>query len=333
MSESSDYSPGAWSGHDFSAARARYDKHVGRSYGDATAKAVSATALVPQTVKTESPTPLIIWVDVTGSMGQWPATIFSKLPYLDHEVKTEYLGADTEVCFGAVGDAHSDSYPLQVQSFTKGTDMAKKLEELVIEGNGGGQHKESYELAALYTLHNIETPRAVEKPIVIFIGDEMAYDFVSVTEAKSHAKVKLASAMSTKDIFKNLADRFSPYLILKAYKMGEAPINHEIERFWVNLMGRDRIAYLDDAQRVVDVVFGILAKESGREDYFRKEIEARQTPAQVKTVYKALDTIHDMEASWDALKRADPPKGGKTPAKGKSTLHRPPDGKKAKDLL
>ena len=165
MSESSDYTPGAWAGHDFGTARKKYDRHVGRSYGDAQAKKVTATKLVPATVKTESPTPLVIWVDVTGSMGAWPATIFSKLPYLDHEIRTEYLGADAEVCFGAVGDAHSDKYPVQVQPFTSGTDMKKKLEQLVIEGNGGGQVKESYELAALYTLHNIETPKAVDKPV------------------------------------------------------------------------------------------------------------------------------------------------------------------------
>jgi len=335
MSESSDYSPGVWRGHNFSDARKKYDRHVGRSYGDAQRKNVNATNLVPQTVKTESPTPLIIWVDVTGSMGQWPATIFSKLPYLDHEIKTEYLGADAEVCFGAVGDAHSDQYPVQVQPFTIGTDMTKKLEKLVIEGNGGGQCKESYELAALYTLHNIETPNAVEKPIVIFIGDEMAYDSVSVAEAKNHAKVKLARATTTTAIFKALKEGFSPYLIIKQYRAGQSSINQEVERYWLKLLGKERLAYLDDANRVVDVIFGILAREAGKEEYFRSEIEDRQTKAQVKTVYKALDTIHDMEDDWAVLRPEPKPKGGKrkTKAKGKSTLHRPPTGKKAKDLL
>lgn len=338
MSESSDYTPGAWSGHDFSRARQRYDNHVGRSYGDARNRNVSAKSLVPATVTTDSPTPLIVWVDVTGSMGQWPATIFSKLPYLDHEIRTEYLGADAEVCFGAVGDAHSDNYPVQVQPFTKGTDMAKKLEALVIEGNGGGQMKESYELAALYTLHNIQVPKAVEKPVVIFIGDEMAYDQVTVAEAQSRAQVKLARTVTTKEVFDSLKEHFSPYLVLKPYHLGEAPINREIEKFWADLLGRDRIAYLDDAGRVVDVIFGILAKEAGREDYFREEIEGRQTQAQVKTVYKALDTIHriqaELEEDWDNLKKRKAKAATKKPApKGKSTLHRPTSGKKSKDLV
>lgn len=330
MSESSDYSPGVWSGHDFSKARAHYDRHVGRSYGDASTKGVTATSLVPQTVQTQSPTPLVIWVDVTGSMGDWPATIFSKLPYLDHEMKTEYLGADAEVCFGAVGDAHSDRYPLQIQPFTKGTDMAKKLESLVIEKGGGGQFKESYELAALYTLFNIETPKTVAKPVVIFIGDEMAYDWVTIPNASRQAKVKIASDMTAKAIFGDLKERFNPFLILKPYHLGEgSQINRDVERFWVDLMGKDRIAYLDDPGRVVDVIFGILAKVTGKEAYFRGEIEGRQTKAQVKTVYKALDTIHQLEDDWKDLRPKNKPTGGK----GKSTLHKPPAGKKVKDLL
>lgn len=339
MSESSDYTPGAWRGHDFSRARASYDQHVGRSYGDARTRNVSAASLVPASVSTESPTPLIIWVDVTGSMGDWPATIFSKLPYLDHEIKTEYLGADAEVCFGAVGDSHSDKYPLQVQPFTKGTDMAKKLEALVIEGNGGGQIKESYELAALYTLHNIHVPKAVEKPVVIFIGDEMAYDSVTAAVAQSQAKVTLRGNITTKAIFDSLKESFSPYLILKPYNLGESPTNIEVEKFWADMLGRDRLAYLGDAGRVVDVIFGILAKEAGREDYFRKEIEGRQTQAQVKTVYKALDTIHriqaELEEDWADLKgrKAKAAAKKKAAPKGKSTLHRPASGKKSKDLV
>lgn len=327
MSESSDYSPGAWTGHNFTDARKKYDRHVGRSYGDAKAKNTTAKSLVPASVTTDSPTPLIVWVDVTGSMGVWPATIFSKLPYLDHEVKTEYLGADAEVCFGAIGDAHSDKFPVQVQPFTIGTDMTKKLEALVIEGNGGGQIKESYELAALYTLHNIQCPQATIKPIVIMIGDEAAYDRVTVAEAKTHAKVKIAKTVTTKEIFASLKESFDFYLILKPYRKGELdPTTREVERFWVDLLGKDHIAYLDDPNRVVDVIFGLLAHATGREDYFRSEIEGRQTKAQVKTVYKALDTIHQIEDDWKDLKKKKLPKG-------KSKLHKPIPGKKSKDLI
>lgn len=91
MSESGDYNPGVWKGHDFASARRTYDAHVGRSYGDAVATGKGTKDLIAEDVKTDSTAPLIIVVDETGSMGDWPATMFSKLPYLENEGK-EYLG-------------------------------------------------------------------------------------------------------------------------------------------------------------------------------------------------------------------------------------------------
>jgi hypothetical protein len=83
MSESGDYSPGVWKGHDFASARRSYDAYVGRSYGDAVSAGKGTKDLIAENVETKSSAPLVIVVDETGSMGDWPATIFSKLPYLD----------------------------------------------------------------------------------------------------------------------------------------------------------------------------------------------------------------------------------------------------------
>jgi len=82
MSEGSDYNPGPWGGYSFSDARKRYDVHVGRSYNDAVSSNIETKKMIPESLKTESESPLVIACDVTGSMGGWPATMFSKLPYL-----------------------------------------------------------------------------------------------------------------------------------------------------------------------------------------------------------------------------------------------------------
>ena len=170
MSEAGDFDPGPWQGHDFKSAKKKYDVHVGRSYQDAVKKKVNPNDLVPSTIATDSKAPLVVACDVTGSMGESPATIFSKCPYLDLEGK-EYLGDDMAISFAAVGDAYSDQYPLQVQPFDHGLKLKKCLKELIIEGGGGGQSKESYELAALYYARNVDMPNAIN-PIFVFIGDE-----------------------------------------------------------------------------------------------------------------------------------------------------------------
>jgi hypothetical protein len=63
---------------------------------------------VGKEIRTDSPTPLAVAVDVTGSMGEWPRIIFEKLPVLYNEVKLhlpvsgEVVGRDRRP---AAGDA------------------------------------------------------------------------------------------------------------------------------------------------------------------------------------------------------------------------------------
>lgn len=288
MAETADYDPGGWKGHSFKDARKTYDVHVGRSYADANASGKRPEDLIPTFVETTSEAPLIVMCDVTGSMGTWPAVIFSKLPYLDIEGKS-YLGEDMEICFGAIGDATSDKYPFQIREFGTGTVLSDRLKELIIEGNGGGQFKESYELAALYCARNVRMPRAVQQPILIIIGDEGLYDYVEKRHANMINVGIEGSRIDTKDIFTELKTKFSTYVVRKPYgDRHEA----EIQRQWVQLLGEDHVVSLPGPDRVVDVIFGILARETGKVDYFHSEIEGRQTKEQVETVYKSLENIH-----------------------------------------
>lgn len=313
MSESSSYDPGDWAGHDFTAARQAYDVHAGRSYAEAKAENKRASDLIPVSLKTESPAPLVVLCDVTGSMGSWPATIFSKLPYLEFEAK-EYLGPDMEICFAATGD-QADSYPLQVRTFKKGTDLATELKELIIEGGGSGPvgAHEAYELAAAYFANNVEMPNA-QHPILIFIADEHFHDKITSTLAKV-AHVKLEETMTTKQVFEQLREKFAVYVIRKPYAGQDA----SIEKEWAEVLGDDHIAALPSADRVVDVIFGILAKETDKIDYFKQEITGRQRPDQIDTVYKSLKTIHALPAE---IKKND----------GKSVYHLP-SGNKTRRLL
>jgi hypothetical protein len=295
MSESGDYSPGVWKGHDFASARRSYDATAGRSYTDAVSSGKGTKDLIAESVGTKSTAPLVIVIDETGSMGDWPATIFSKLPYLENEGK-EYLGDDFEICFMAIGDAYcNEKYPLQVRPFAKGLELKDRLKELVIEGGGGAQTTETYELAALFAAEKISIPNAI-KPIMIFIGDEQCYDTISPDHAEKLLGIKLEKTLTTVAVFKKLCEKYSVYLIRKSYgtSAGNTMSNDDkrITAHWATFLGENHISNLPEAGRVVDVIFGILAKESGRIAYFENELEDRQTEDQVKTVYKSLATIH-----------------------------------------
>ena len=327
MSETADFNPGHWRGHDFSSARKTYDKHVGRSYGDAVKSDVKMEDLVPDVIETNSPSPMVILCDVTGSMGRWPATIFSKLPYLELEGQ-EYLGEDMEICWGAIGDAQCrDKYPLQMRQFTKGTALKDELQKLVIEGGGGGGARESYELGALYCARNISMPKAIN-PICIIIGDEGFYDIVNKADGEKFARTSLQGRITGEEIFAELMSKFSVYLIRKPYgytvENKRTRQDQAIYDQWENVLGADRIVMLPEADRVVDVIFGILAKETDRVDYFEEELTERQNADQVETVMKSLKTIHQVSLEDDEPKLL---------GSGKSVMLDSKKGKKTKSLL
>lgn len=307
MSESGSFDPGPWRGneHNFERARERYDRHVGRSYQAAVSANVSAQDLIPATITTQSKSALVLACDATYSMEDWTATIFSKFPYLEIEGK-EYLGRDTEISVAAIGDAGYDKYALQIRPFDKGLNLKKRLEELIIESGGGPGHQESYELAALYYARNLEMPN-VEKPVFIFIGDEAPYDVVNRQQARTWAKVNLSTKMNSEEAISELKNKFSVYLIRKPYRKsiasGIGVEDQLIQQQWESYLGEDHIAVLPDPNRVVDIIFGILAKETSRVDYFREEIEQRQIKAEditdkiagkrkVEAVYRALASIY-----------------------------------------
>ena len=317
MSESGDYTPAPhWKGYDFGSARRAYKDVVATGAKAAVAAGIDGKTLVPASLDTDCESPLSILIDVTGSMGDWPATIFSKLPYLEHEGK-EYLGKDMRISFAAVGDCNSDKYPLQVQPFVGGAEMEASLKKLVIEGNGGGQSCESYDIAGLYYLRNVTMKKAIRKPILIFIGDEGVYNAITADHALNWAKTELKERMTIEAMFKELCKKYAVYCVRRPYGGVDVDSTNaqdqNIQKQWEGLVGADHVVRLADPNRVVDVIFGILAKETARLDYFEKELTDRQMKdadgkAKIGVVMKSLKSIR----SPDSVKKLPPPSKAKS---------------------
>ena len=119
------------------------------------------------------------------------------------------------------------------------------------------------------------------------------------------ARTTIQSRIPTEQVFEELKSKYSVYLILKPYNnsAGDGNVeNKAVRKQWLKYLDEEHIAPLGDPDRVVDVIFGILAKETGKIDYFKKEIEERQEKDKVALTYKALKTIHAFSAP------SEPPK-------------------------
>lgn len=298
--EDNDFTPAPWAVADtFSAARSAYAASADRAYDDAVSKKKLPSEFVPDSIESDVEFPIVVLTDDTGSMGTWPAVIFTKLGYLDHEAKTYFGKNKYEIAFGAVGDCFSDSYPLQMRKFGSGEDLAKNLKELVNEGGGGGTDQESYDLGALYVARNCKVPNAI-RPLLIFIGDEGIYPEVYPDKAEQFAKVKLKTNLPVGRLFKELTDKWDVYVIRKPYNCTGNTVSdadRKIQKQWEDLIGEDHVIQLPEAERVVDVIFGIFAKVTNKQDEFEKELKDRQLKDldgkhKVDVVLKSLETIH-----------------------------------------
>ena len=90
-------------------------------------------------------TAVILGLDVTGSMGDLSETIAKgALNVTINEIYDKKPVTDPHVLIAAIGDAYSDSAPLQVTQFEADIRLAEQLTNIYFEGCGGGNGGESY---------------------------------------------------------------------------------------------------------------------------------------------------------------------------------------------
>lgn len=122
-------------------------------------------------------TPVMVFVDVTGSMGYLAENIVKRgLGVIMREIYDRDPIPDPHVLCGAVGDAFSDRAPLQVTQFEAEVHrLMPQVERLWIEGGGGGNGGESYPAAWWFAVHKTRCD-AIEKRsrkgYLFTIGDE-----------------------------------------------------------------------------------------------------------------------------------------------------------------
>jgi len=238
--------------------------------------------------------PLVIAVDVTGSMRTFPQLIFEKLCILYNEALyflPEELKDTFEISFAAIGDAYTDGYPLQITDFAKGFELDKNIKSLYPEGGGGGQARETYELIAYYYSKHCQMPSALKapRPMFVFIGDEGFYAKTNRSQIINLIGDKPETDLFSNEIFEELKKKFDVYNLRIKYEYDAS--EKEINKMWQEVLGPERVIMLNEPRRVVDVILGLIAANVDRFENFKERIEVRQTPEQIDQVFSTLDGL------------------------------------------
>ena len=260
---------GLWSTNVYDAA-ARFRAATGASafaYSDGGASTVHPL-VDPRGVTRESrdsaehPQSLAIAVlfDVTGSMRQVPRALQAKLPQLLGLVLRHGYAGHPQIMFGAIGDATCDRAPLQVGQFESDNRMDDDLGRILLEGGGGGQKTESYELAmyfmARHTAIDCHEERG-KRGYLFIIGDEMAYPRVKHAEVRHIIGDGLEANIPLRELLSEVQRKWDTYYILPegASYVGD----RQVLDFWRSLLGQNviELADLDAVCETIALTIGL----------------------------------------------------------------------------
>ena len=116
--------------------------------------------------------PVILALDVTGSMGSAAQKVAAKLNDI---MKTLYNQVpDVQFMFMGIGDMECDYAPVQLTQFESDVRMAQQLEKIYFEGGGGGNGYETYTIAwYMGSRHcKLDCWKKNRKGLIITLGDE-----------------------------------------------------------------------------------------------------------------------------------------------------------------
>lgn len=250
-----------------------------------------------------NPTPIAIMLDVTGSNISAAHRVHAKLPQLFGLLQRKGYAEDPQILIGAIGDAYSDRVPLQVGQFESDNRIDAMVEAMYLEGNGGGQVHETYELGAYFLArHTYLEPwhKQGRKGYAIFIGDEMPYEMVRRNfgggyyghghTLESLTGDTLEADIATKQIFEELQEQYEVFFLFQ--KQG-AYRESQILPVWKELLG-ERALVLDDPDAVCEFIAGLLGLLEGGFDLDEIETDLKAIGADasaIRAAGKALATV------------------------------------------
>lgn len=223
--------------------------------------------------------PIILALDVTGSMGSIPLYLVKEgLPNIMEKIIKGGI-ADPQVLFLGIGDHECDKAPLQVGQFESSDDLLDKwLTTLWIESGGGGNEGESYLLAWFFANRYTSTDHFEKrkgKGVLITIGDEPVLKQLPRENQRKIMGNGEYSDATASEFLDKVKEKYEVYHLHML--QGQNGEKQEVKDGWKQIMGSN-VIYVqkreDVSQTIADIVLkhGLDVKKEVKEDK-KEEIE------------------------------------------------------------
>lgn len=214
-------------------------------------------------------TPIIVALDVTGSMGMIADTIARQgLGTLFTGIIDRKPVSDPHVMFMAVGDAAAgDSAPLQVSQFEADNRIVEQLTDIYLEHGGGGNGWESYELpwyfAAFHTEHDSMAKRG-KRGYLFTVGDEPIGPGLSKGDLDRVLGNGAEKGMPTRDCLEAAQRLYDCYhVVIKEGNHARSNLK-SVTDAWHPLLGQ-HVILLDDHTKLAETIVTAIEVAEGRD--------------------------------------------------------------------
>ena len=202
-------------------------------------------------------TPIVIGFDVTGSMGENPAILQRELKGLFGMLIRKDVVSDPQVAIGAYGDTHCDRVPVQLSQFESDNRIDDNLDNVFVEGCGGGNHGETSTALAWFVASHVVTDaweRRGKRGYLFLIGDECA-----LTVTGSQAREFLGEAqphdINPEEAFGAVTERWDTYFLLVD---NYAAKSQDSRRKYSELLGDDHVITLETTESAPAVIASVI---------------------------------------------------------------------------
>lgn len=159
--------------------------------------------------------PVILALDVTGSMGDVAVEVAKKLNIIMTKLYEKI--SDVEFMVMGIGDLAYDDCPIQASQFESDIRIAEQLDKIYFEFGGGGNSFESYTAAWYFGSRHtkLDCLNRGRKGIIITMGDEQLNPYLPLKGRRSGLMEaigdNLQSDVETKDLYDEASQKFNIY--------------------------------------------------------------------------------------------------------------------------
>jgi hypothetical protein len=230
--------------------------------------------------------------DVTGSMGRVPRIVQENLCQLMNLLLDKRYLAHPQILIGGIGDATCDRAPLQIGQFESGIEIDEDLAKLWLEGGGGGQQTESYELAMYFMARKTAIDcleQRGRRGYLFLIGDEMPYGYVRRQRVAALLGDRLEKDIPVETIIAELEEKYDTYFILP--NLTSYYHDSNIVGCWTDLLG-EKVIRLEAPEGISELIAAVIGRAEGAVDLPGIEADLRETGrgAVAQAVVRAIES-------------------------------------------